>query len=106
MLIGAGERYYGECKFEIDPSTPAYLKLDRSMLRGLFGKFNPSRGDLVLSRTGELLGIMANSTYCLRIHNFDATATFNFGSDVRKQNTGSTLATLYGVVQQMPSKLQ
>jgi hypothetical protein len=106
VLIGAGEGYYGECKFEIDPSTPAYVKLDRSMLRGLFGKFNPSRGDLVLSKTGELLGIMANSTYCLLIHNFDATATFDFGPDVRKQNTGSTLSTLYAVVQQMPSKLQ
>lgn len=106
VLIGTGEGYYGECKFEIDPSTPAYVKLDRSMLRGLFGKFNPSRGDLVLSKTGELLGIMANSTYCLLIHNFDATATFNFGPDVRKQNTGSTLSTLYAVVQQMPSKLQ
>ncbi|HEX5219806.1 MAG TPA: hypothetical protein VFZ59_09585 [Verrucomicrobiae bacterium] len=106
VLIGTGEGYYGECKFEIDPSTPAYVKLDRSMLRGLFGKFNPSRGDLVLSKTGELLGIMANSTYCLLIHNFDATATFDFGPDVRKQNTGSTLSTLYAVVQQMPSKLQ
>lgn len=106
VLIGAGEGYYGECKFEIDPSAPAYVKLDRSVLKGLFGKFNPSRGDLVLSRTGELLGIMANSTYCLLIHNFDATATFNFGSDVRKQDTGSTLSTLYAVVQQMPSKLQ
>jgi len=106
VLIGTGEGYYGECKFEIDPSTPAYVKLDRSMLRGLFGKFNPSRGDLVLSKTGELLGIMANSTYCLLIHNFDATATFDFGPDVRKQNTGSTLSTLAAVVQQMPSKLQ
>jgi hypothetical protein len=106
VLVGAGESYYGECKFEIDLSAPAYLKLDRSVLKGLFGKFNPSRGDLVFGRTGELLGIMANNTYCLLIHNFDATATFNFGQDVRAQNTGSTLAALYSVVQQMPSKLQ
>jgi len=106
VLAGAGEGYYGECKFEIDLSAPAYVKLDRSVLKGLFGKFNPSRGDLVFSRTSELLGIMANNTYCLLIHNFDATATFNFGQDVRAQNTGNTLAALYSVVQQMPSKLQ
>ena len=69
VLVGAREGYYGECKFEIDLTTPEYLKLDRSLLKGLFGKFNPSRGDLVFSKTGELLGIMANSTYCLMIRN-------------------------------------
>lgn len=106
VLVGAGEGYYGECKFEIDLSTPAYVKLDRGLLRGLFGKFNPSRGDLVFSKTGDLLGIMANNTYCLLLHNFDATATFNFGQDVRAQNTGGTLAALYSVVQGMPLKMQ
>jgi len=105
VLIGANEGYYGECRFEIDPSTPAYVKLDRNLLKGLFGKFNPSRGDLVLSKTGELLGIMANSTYCLIIRDFDATATVNFGPDVRRQDTAGTLSTLYAVVQQMPLKL-
>jgi hypothetical protein len=30
--------------------------MDRNSLKGLFGKFNPSRSDLVFSRTGELLG--------------------------------------------------
>jgi hypothetical protein len=53
-----------------------------------------------------LLGIMANNTYCLVLHNFDAMATFNFGPDVRAQDTGDTLAALGSVVQQMPAKLQ
>lgn len=106
VLVGANEGYYGECKFEIDVTVPSHLKLDRSVVRGLFGKFNPSRGDLVFSRTGELLGIMANSTYCLLIKNFDPATTIEFGPDVRAQRTGDTLATLYSVVQQMPLKLQ
>jgi len=106
LVGGTGEGYYGECKFEIDPSAPTYVKLDRSVVKGLFGKFNPSRGDLVFSKSGDLLGIMANNTYCLLIHNFPASATINFGPDVRAQNTGNTLASLYYVVQQMPFKLQ
>lgn len=106
VLVGTADTYYGECRFEIDPGTPAYVKLDRSLLRGLFGKFNPSRGDLVFSKTGELLGIMANSTYCLLVKNFDATATFTFGPDIRSQKTGDTLAALYTVVHQLPLKLQ
>jgi hypothetical protein len=106
VLVGTRENYYGECKFEIDVTTPDYLKLDRSVLKGLFGKFNPSRGDLVFSRTGQLLGIMANSTYCMMIRNFDPAATFQFGQDMRPQHTGGTLAALYAQVSQLPSKLQ
>jgi len=106
VLVGADEGYYGECNFQIDLNTPQYVKLDRSLLRGLFGKFNPSRGDLVLSRTGELLGIMVNGTYCLVIHNFAPAATLQFGSDVRSEHTGSTLSQLYFYVFQLPSRLQ
>lgn len=106
VLVGAREGYYGECKFQIDLTTPQYVKMDHNSLKGLFGKFNPSSGDLVFSKTGELLGIMANSTYCMMIPNFSAAATFQFGDDVRKEHTGQTLALLYSLVNQMPFKLQ
>ena len=106
VLVGAREGYYGECKFEKDLSTPDYLKLDHNFLKGIFGKFNPSRGDLVFSRTGELLGVMANSTYCLVLRNFDSSATLRCGNDVRDQHTGVTLSMLYSRVVQMPFKLQ
>ncbi len=106
VLIGADDGYYGECDFQIDLNTPHYVKLDRSLLRGLFGKFNPSRGDVVLSRTGELLGIMVNGTYCLMIHDFAAAATVVFGSNVRDQHTGDTLSQLYDALFQMPLRLQ
>lgn len=106
VLVGAREGYYGECKFEIDPTTPGYVRLDRNVIKGLFGKFNPSRGDLVFSRTGELLGVMANSSYCMVLQNFDSAARLQFGSDVREQHTGGTLAQLYAMVTEMPYKLQ
>ncbi len=106
VLVGAREGYYGECRFEMDLSTPDYLKLDHNFLKGLFGKFNPTRGDLVFSRTGELLGVMANSTYCLVLRNFDSSATLRCGMDVRDQHTGVTLSMLYSRVAQMPFKLQ
>ncbi len=106
VLVGTRESYYGECRFELDLGAPEYLRLDRNVIKGLFGKFNPSRGDLVFSRTGELLGVMANDTYCLIIHNFPAGATINFTNDVRAQHTGVMLATLYSQVSQLPAKLQ
>lgn len=106
VVVGTRESYYGQCNFQIDVTTPDYVKLDRSVLRGLFGKFNPSRGDLVLSKNGELLGIMANSTYCMMLRTFDSAATIRFGPDTRSQHTGSTLALLYSTVQGLPVKLQ
>jgi hypothetical protein len=106
VLIGAREGYCGECRFQIDLSTPQYVKLDRNFLKGLFGKFNPSSGDLVFSKNGELLGMMVNDTYCLMFHQLDPAATFQFGDDVRAQHTGQTLARLYSVVNDMPFKLQ
>ena len=87
-------------------STPEYVKLDRSVLKGLFGQFNPSRGDLVFSKNGELLGVMANNTYCLKLRDFNSVATLRFGQDVRGQRTGDTLTKLYAFIAQKPSKLQ
>ncbi len=106
ILVGAREGYYGQCKFQIDLTTPQYVKMDRSLFRGLFGKFNPSRGDLVFSMTGELLGIMANSTYCIVIHNFKSAANFQFGEGVRAENTGEVLSRLGQRINQLPLKLR
>jgi hypothetical protein len=106
VLIGAREGYYGECRFQIDLTTPEYVKLDNSFLKGLFGKFNPTRGDLVFSKTGELLGVMANSSYCLMIRDFEPAASFRFGSDVKSQHTGIILSHLYSMVTGLPGKLQ
>jgi hypothetical protein len=106
VVVGAQGDYYGQSSFQIELNTPQYVKLDRNLLKGLFGKFNPSRGDLVFSRTGELLGIMANSTYCLVLHDFTATATFQFGPDVRAQHTGDALSRLYSYVFNLPIRLK
>jgi hypothetical protein len=106
VLVGGDGTYYGECKFQMDLSTPNYVKLDNSFIKGLFGKFNPSRGDLVFSKTGELLGIMANGTYCLVARNFEPGATIRFGNDIRAEHTGQILSGLYAQVFNMPQKLQ
>jgi len=105
VLVGAAG-YYGECRFQIDPTTPGYVRLDNNFIKGIFGKFNPSRGDLVFSRTGELLGIMANSTYAMMLQDFHGSAMLQFAENVRDQRTGFILSQLYASLNQMPSKLQ
>jgi hypothetical protein len=106
VVIGTREDYYGQCSFQIDNTTPQYLKMDHNSLKGLFGKFNPSSGDLVMSKTGELLGVMANSGYCAIIRSFEPAATFRCGPDGRNQPTAQTLSALYTYVADMPYKLQ
>jgi hypothetical protein len=106
VVIGAKGDYYGQSSFQIDLNTPAYVKLDRNLLKGLFGKFNPSSGDLVFSRGGELLGIMANNTYCLVLHDFGAEVSFPFGRNLRSQHTGDDLSRLYAYVFNLPSRLK
>jgi len=106
VVIGAQADYYGQSSFQIDLNTPAYVKLDRNLLKGLFGKFNPSRGDLVFSRTGELLGIMANGTYCLVLHDFASEVTLPFGRDIRARHTGDDLSRLYSYVFNLPARLR
>ena len=106
VVIGAREGYYGECQFQIDLSAPQYLKMDHNTLKGLFGKFNPSTGDLVFSRTGDLLGVMANNTYCIVIKDFQSAATVRLGTDTRAQPIAETLSSLYATVTSLPFKLQ
>ena len=106
VIVGAQEGYYGESKFQIDPKNPDYVRLDRSFLKGLLGNFNPSRGDLVFSRTGEILGIMANNTYCLVIRKFDATSTFKLSQSLRAQDLSDTLAHYYVSIGKLPAELQ
>jgi hypothetical protein len=104
VVVGPKDGSYGECKFQIDLSTPGYVKMDRNSLTGLFGKFNPASGDLVFSKNGELLGVMANAAYCVVIRDFNMAATFKFGA--ADQHTGFTLAQFYTFIFGLPFKLQ
>jgi len=82
------------------------VKVDRSLLKGLFGHFNPSCGDLVLTKSGDLIGIMVNGEYCALLNKVVPTRTIQLGSEVATQQTGQMLSQLYDRIFQMPLKLQ
>lgn len=66
ILVSARNQDYSEIEFKIDPKVPTrYVRMTTKVLGSLRGYFNPSTGDLVFSRQGQLLGIMANSEYCM-----------------------------------------
>ena len=103
--MNGGGKGYGEVGFKLDASQPSYVRVDNRFFKRLFGDFAPSRGDLVLSKTGELLGIMVNSDYCAVVNNFLPNKTITLG-DVSSQHTSDLLNALAGRKLALPLKLQ
>jgi hypothetical protein len=106
VLISNGGSGYGEVAFKLDPEEPSYVRMDNRLMKRLFGDFATSSGDLVLSKTGELLGIMVNHDYCVLINNFLPTKTIRTGGNIVEQHTGATFDELYARLLRHPFKLQ
>ena len=105
VLIG-GKKGYGEVGFKLDPAQPGYVRVDNRFFKRLFGDFAPSRGDLVFSHTGELLGIMVNNDYCAVIKDFTAAAEIRTGDDLGSEGLGQRLDNLARQIQNLPQELQ
>ena len=106
VLIDGGGRGYGEVGFKLDPTEPGFVRVDNRFFKRVFGDFAPKRGDLVLAKTGELLGIMVNNDYCALLKNFTAQKSIQAGADIRGQYTGALFDELIARVRAMPLKLQ
>lgn len=106
VLINGGGAGYGEVTFKLDASQPGYVQVDNRLMKRLFGDFAPSKGDLVMSKTGELLGIMVNSDYCVLVNMFTVLRSINTGDDIKAQETGIVLDALTSRYRNLPVKLQ
>ena len=106
VLISGGGNGYGELGFKIDSAHRGYVRVDNRIFKRLFGDFAPSRGDLVFSKSGELLGVMVNNDYCVLLGNFTPTATIATGDEKQNQRTASLIDSLSARVMQMPVELQ
>jgi multidrug efflux pump subunit AcrA (membrane-fusion protein) len=106
VLVSRGGAGYGEVPFKVDPQTPQYVRMDNRIIKHLIGEFTPTAGDLVFSKTGDLIGIMVNSDYCAVVDSFLHTRTITTGEDTLGQHTGSILAERNSRLLRLPSRLQ
>lgn len=106
VLISGGGQGYGELGFKLDADHHGYVRVDNRLFKRLFGDFAPSRGDLVFSRSGELLGIMVNNDFCALVGDFSPAVTLPAGDEQPSLRTGSLIDSLSARVQQMPIELQ
>lgn len=106
VLISGGGKGYGEVSFKLDASTPGYVRVDNRLFKRMFGNFSPSKGDLVMSKSGELLGIMVNDDYCALVTNFLPARTIRTGDNVPPQRTSEIFQNIIARLQALPAKLQ
>ena len=106
VIISQGGKFYGEVEFKLDPQTPGYVKMKTRIFNALFGEFSPSAGDVVLSKSGELLGLMVTDDYCVLIDNFAGAAELPFGTALLEQKTSEVISRQKDRVLRMPLRLQ
>jgi X-X-X-Leu-X-X-Gly heptad repeat protein len=106
VLINGGGYGYGEVSFKLDAGQPGYVRVDNRLMKRLFGDFAPSKGDLVFSKTGELLGIMVNNDYCAVVNNFLPAGSLETGDDITAQETGAILDAMVARYRALPLRLQ
>jgi len=99
VLISTGGTKYEETPFKLDPAQPGFVRMKVSL-------FSSKRGDIAISKTGELLGIMVNKDYCALINNFLPAKTIKTGADTGSQRIGGTINALVARVQALPLRLQ
>lgn len=90
---------YEETPFKLDATQPGYVQMRVSF-------FSSKRGDLVISKSGELLGIMVNKDYCALVTNFLPTRTLSAGEDTSSQGIAGIINSLTARMQSLPLKLQ
>ena len=103
LLISAnsdpGRTKYEETPFKLDATQPGFVQMR-------VGFFSSKRGDIVISKSGELLGIMVNKDYCALVNNFLPARTITAGDDTGAQGIGATISALHFRVQNMPLRLR
>jgi hypothetical protein len=105
VLVRADDGRYGETPFRIDASNASYVKLDNRIVTRLFGEIAPKRGDLVLSKTGELIGLMVNHEFCAVLGDFTPAYTLKAG-DNPTPKTSVILSDIQTRLQRLPFRMQ
>jgi hypothetical protein len=103
VLINSAGNYYGETTFTVSADTPRYVRMQTRIFSRLFGEFSPSSGDLVFSKTDELIGIMVNNEFCVLVDNFLPAARLTIGDS---PTSAMILGHMKGRVDRLPLRMR
>jgi len=105
FIMSKNGRKFGEMDFKIDPGNPGYVKVDRIFFN-FGGRFNPVKGDLVFSQTGDLIGIMTSNKFCRVIQNTTPAYGITFGPELNARAIALGLSRMKSIVHAKPFALQ
>jgi hypothetical protein len=105
MLVSRGGEGYGESPFKLESAQASHVRMDNRFIKKLVGEFTPSRGDLVFSKSGDFLGIMASSSYCALVPAVVVSRSITLG-DTRAQITSKVLSEMEARLRSMPFSMQ
>ena len=106
LLISPSGSGYGECPFRLEPGLQGYLEMDSRFFNRLQGEYAPSAGDLVLTLTGEFLGIMVNEQYCALITSLEPSSTIPWNPQGAAKGLGEALNAVKRNVARLDSRLR
>lgn len=106
VLIDEKGSYYGEVEFKLDAKTPGYVRMQSKIFSRIFGDFSPTKGDLVFSKTGELLGVMVDSRYCLIVDNLIGREKLSLGAEFSSNEFKNSIQSLKNRYDALPSDLR
>ena len=89
-----------------DPSKPLYVKMKTKIFSRMFGEFAPKTGDLVFTKSGELLGMMVNREFCAVINNIRLDSALPIGEPLANLKTGPVLEGLRQRILALAPELQ
>jgi hypothetical protein len=93
-------------EFKLDPQTPGYVRMKTRILSRVFGEFSPSTGDVVISRQGELLGLMVNGEYCVVLPDLQAAPGGDLAPELDRNAVARKLEGFRAVVDRLPFALR
>lgn len=106
LLVSRGGKYFGEVEFRLDPKTPGYVRMKTRVFSRLFGEFSPSAGDLVIAKSGEILGLMVNGEYCAVITELAPAPNGVLDPALTRAAVGKKLEDFKVLVDRLPAGLQ
>ena len=106
LLISPSGSGYGECSFRLEPNLRGYLEMDSRFLNRLQGEYAPSAGDLVLTLTGECLGIMINDQYCAQVTSLESALSLPWDAKGAAKGLGEALSAIKRNVGNLDSRLR
>jgi len=106
ILVDEKGKYYGEVEFKLTVNTPGYVRMQNKVFSRIFGDFSPTQGDLVFSKTGEFLGLMVDSRYCVLVNNLLGDEQLPLGQRFENDEFKAVISSLRNRYGSLPEELQ